>query len=90
MMAVAKPVYAADSVPFSAGGYRCDSCGEVIGLDNLQGYYAGTLFQVKGYLCPACHYISVRPAVDRGTVPFSWRRLPVSRVPIRNMPIEGT
>lgn len=80
-----KPIYFPETVPFANGGHRCDQCETVLCLDDLRGYYNGTVFHVRGYQCPGCGHLSCEMSVKSGNLPFDWRRMPVSRVPIRNV-----
>jgi hypothetical protein len=80
-----KPIYHPDTVPFSDGGHRCDRCETVLGLQDLRGFYSGTMFHIRGYLCPACGCHTCDTTIKGGNVQFDWRRMPVSRVPIRNV-----
>lgn len=84
-----KPVYFPEKVPFSAGGYKCDECDAVLSLDEFRGVHIGTVFQVKGYHCRCCGYQSCDVSVKSGNVPFDWRKMPVSRLPVRTMAVEG-
>lgn len=80
-----KPIYFPEKVPFANGGHLCDKCKESeIGLDDLRGHYTGTVFVVRGYQCPSCGYVSCSTSVKSGNMPFDWRKMPVSRIPIRN------
>lgn len=79
-----KPIYFPEKVLFAEGGYLCDKCGKVeIGLNDLRGYYVGTVFHVRGYQCPSCGYLSCNTSIKSGNLPFDWRKMPVSRVPAR-------
>jgi len=84
-----KPVYYPEKVPFADGGYKCDKCDAILSLEEFLGVYFGTVFQVKGYHCKGCGYQSCDVSVKSGNVPFDWERLPVSRLPVRTMAVEG-
>jgi hypothetical protein len=80
-----QPMYYPDRVPFASGGGLCDACGALLNLEDLRGCYIGTVFQVKGYQCHECRHLSCDTTIKSGNLPFDWRRMPVARIPFKNI-----
>jgi len=60
----------------------CDACGNPIRHEDLIGKYGTSVFEVKGYSCPACrhkvgsvYYKNGRDSV----VPFDWKKIHIPR-----------
>lgn len=60
----------------------CDACGEPLRHEDLIGNYGHSVFNVRGYSCPACgHKVGKVFYKNRrdSTVPFEWTRLHIPR-----------
>jgi len=70
------PIYNPWDLPFSRGGWRCDSCGKLLAQADSIGRYAGPIFKVLGYYCPSCHHeVRKEPVLDA----FNWKLLIAGR-----------
>lgn len=61
----------------------CPACFAQLHHEDLIGRYKGTVFHVKGFICPACRY-SVGKIHHKNfrdsTVRFDWKRIDVPRM----------
>lgn len=61
---------------------RCPACFEPLHHEDLIGKYRGTVFHVKGFICPACRYKQgkIHQKYFKDSVfRFDWRRLEIPR-----------
>ena len=61
---------------------QCGKCNERLSHADLLGHHAGTIFIVKGYICPACgHTVGTKVTKTANTshTPFDWTRLRMPR-----------
>lgn len=70
------------AVKFDRFPDSCSECGSPLSHEDLIGKFHGTIFKVKGYICPTCgHKVGKihQKNFRTSTVRFNWKRLDTAR-----------